>query len=71
MFHCTPRSEDRVPQAALRGREAYVSGQPITTCPYALGSCDAMLWIQNWIQEDCEDDEAIHALISERGRLGK
>jgi ribosome modulation factor len=65
-----PRREDLVPSATSRGREDYVAGRPVYLCPYPLGCLDALLWLAAWVQEDTEDQEAILALINERGRKG-
>lgn len=71
MFSTAPRTEDRVPLSTQRARDAQVSGRPITDCPYALGSVESINWIREWVIEEEEDEQAIHALIQERGRLGK
>lgn len=66
-----PRREDSVPSAVSRARDAYIAGRPIESCPYPLGSCEAMLWISEFTREEQEDEEAIYAEVHQRGRLGK
>lgn len=69
MLCSAPRRE--IPMARERGRSAYVSGRPVTDCPYAMGSISSIDWITAWVQEEEEAEESIHALIQQRGRMGK
>jgi hypothetical protein len=57
--------------ATSRGREAFVSGQGPGSNPYPPGSVAYAEWLMSWTQDDEECDESVHALIMERGRLGK
>lgn len=66
-----PLQEVELSSAVERGRDDCVHGIPLQSCPYTEGTVAAILWITAWIHEEIEDEEAIHALIQQRGRLGK
>ena len=66
-----PQREDTVYHAISRGRNDYVDGVPLERCPFPLGTVAAMQWVTEWIHEDQECSESVHALCQQRGRMAK
>ena len=67
-----PVREVDVPLPVLRARQQHLDADTsIRSNPYAPGTMFHDLWLAEFVQDTIEDEEAILALVRERGRLGK